>query len=398
MSATSGVGSTPIRTETPTVSTEQVASNSNAPLTTQFYDDLVKKIGKYQASSIMIGVQFSILMSAPNLDPDTALSILENTLSDSFNAENKNSMLGLTALIKFSENLNEAKLKNYSDSIKKSAEASAKQKSQQTSADVALGFQVAGAVFGMLAAILLTMFTLGGGAAAIVGAVIGLTTTVLDVGTRIAKAAREGNSALGTYNDPRDPSKKLALDLSIGGAVKRAMEQAEADKTIYIPPEMNETQKKEYLAKVTMGLTITMNLVIAIASVVCGGLSVAGVGKSIGLAKDAGTLTGEIFKQTAQIAAKVSSGLQIISDVGGAASMVTKGGYGITIADITFEKNELDNQRTLHDNYIDVLGNDIKIQQDYVTNRTKDINEMRERIASSISDYNQSRSRNITTM
>jgi hypothetical protein len=352
---------------------------------------MVSQIGPSNASLVKLGMQYAALMSQPNLDPDTAAVVLMDMIEKSGDADTKNSMEMLAASFKRSEKLNSARLQSYSDSIKKSAEAAAKKKDQQTMSDVGLGFQVAGAILGLLGAIILTALTLGGGAFAIAGAVIGLTTTILDVGTRIAKAADA------KYNDPRDPKNKQALDITIGGMVKMAIELAEANGHIYIPPELNAEQKKEYLSKVTMGVTITMNLLVAATTIAMGGLSIHAAGKAAAKAvQDGGNLASKIGGSTAQLFSKVASGGQIVSDVGGATTMVTKGAYGINIAHITFEKNELDNQRTRMDVWQSILSNDMQSIQSSISNRVKDISSMYEDMASLIALHAQSRSNNIS--
>jgi F0F1-type ATP synthase assembly protein I len=381
-----------IRVDVPATSTTAATPDADTPVSNKLYQDMVTQLGASNSSLVKLGMQFTVLMAQPNMDPDTAVVILMNMIDKSGDANAKNSMEGLQADLKRSEKLNSTRMKNYSDSVKKAAEAAAKQKDQQTASDVGLGFQVAGAVFGLLGAILLTMFTLGGGAAAIVGAVIGMTTTVLDVGTRIAKATGA------TYDDPRDPKKKEALDITIGGAVKRAIEQAEANNAIYIPPGMDDKQKKQYLSNVTMGMTITMNLLVAATSVLCGGLSIAGAGKAVGMAKEATSLSEKVIGSAAQLFGKVANASQIVSDAGGAASMITKGAYGIQIANITFEKNELDNQKTRMDAWQSVLSNDMQSQQSYIANQFKSISSLYEDMSTLVSNYGQSQARTVRTV
>ncbi len=393
MSGISGLNGNTSRIDVASSRIQTTAGEIDTPVSNKLYSDMVAQMGSAHPSLVKLGAQFTVLMSQPNLDPDTAAVILMDMLGKSGDADSKNSMEMLAASFKRSEKLNSTRMKNYSDSIKKAAEAAEKKKAQQTSADVGLGFQVAGAVFGMLGAILLTVFTLGGGAFAIAGAAIGLTTTILDVGTRIAKATGA------TYDDPRDPkNKKQDLDITIGGAVKRAIEQAEADNAIYIPRGMNTEEKKDYLAKVTMGVTITMNLLVAATTIAFGGLSMAGVGKSIGMAKEASTLSSKVIAGGAQLFARAASASQIASDAGGAASMITKGAYGINIAHITFEKNELDNQKTRMDVWQSILSNDMQSLQSYISNRVKDISDMYEDMATLVANYGQSRSNTIRTI
>ncbi len=391
MSAVSGLNGNINRPDVPSSGISAGAADIDTPVSNKLYADMVSQIGPANASLVKLGMQFTALMSQPNLDPDTAAVILMDMIDKSGDADAKNSMQLMSAQFARSEKLNSARLKSFSDSLQKAAEAAAKKKDQQTMSDVGLGFQVAGAVFGLIGAILLTAFTAGLGAGAIVGAIIGLTTTVLDVGTRIAKATDA------KYDDPRDPKNKQALDITIGGMVKMAIERAEANGHIYIPPELNAEQKKEYLSKVTMGVTITMNLLVAATTIAMGGLSIHQAGKAAAkIAQDGSSMGAKVAGSATQLFAKVASGAQIVSDVGGATTMITKGAYGINIAHITFEKNELDNQKTRMDVWQSILSNDMQSIQNAIANRIKDTSAMYEEMAALVSIHSQSRSNNIS--
>lgn len=393
MSGVSGLNTNVNSLDVPTIRTSAGAADIDTPVSNKLNEAMVAQIGSSYASLATLGMQFTSLLSQPNLDPDTAAVILMDMINKSGEADTKNSMEVLVASFKRSEKLNSTRMQNYSDSVKKAAEAAAKKKAQQTASDIGLGFQVAGSVFALLGAILLTAFTLGGGGFAIAGAIIGLTTTILDVGTRIAKATNA------TYDDPRDKKNKQALDITIGGAVKRAIEQAEANGAIAIPRGMNDEQKKKYLSEVTMGLTITMNLLVAATTVAMGGLSIHAAGKAAAkMAQDTANTGVKVAGSATQLFAKIANGAQIVSDVGNATSMVTKGAYGINIAHITFEKNELDNQKTRMDTLQSILSNDMQSLQNAIASLVELINELYEGMATNVANYAQSQKNTIQTM
>ncbi len=382
-----------IRPDSSPIAGQSTAPTSEAPVSTKLNNDLIAAVGSPNASLISLAGLARSILSQASMDPDTAVVILMDMIDKSGDAQVKNSKESLVNSFKRSEKLGEERIKSLKDSFAKSAAADLKAKDAQTASDVGLGFSVAGAVFGMLAAILLTAFTLGGGAAAIVGAAIGLTTAILDVGTRIAKATGA------TYDDPTDPTgkKKQALDITLGGAIKRAIEQQEADGHLY-PKEMkSDTEKAEFKSKYTMGWTIAINLAVAAGGIIAGGVTAAGAGKAIGAAKDVTSLSGQVTKQAAQLAGKLAGAVQIFTDTGGAASMVTHGAYGITIADITFESKQLDNKRTLMDAMQNILSIDMKSEQDHITSRMQTINSIYEDMADLISIYGESMSRIVKT-
>jgi len=382
-----------IRPDSSPIASQSTALTTEAPVSTKLNNDLIATVGSPKASLIALAGLARSILSQASMDPDTAVVILMDMIDKSGDAQVKNSKEGLVNAFMRSEKLGEERIKNLKESFAKTAAADLKAKDAQTASDVGLGFSVAGAVFGMLAAILLTMFTLGGGAAAIVGAAIGLTTAILDVGTRIAKATGA------TYDDPTDPTgkKKQALDITLGGAIKRAIEQQEADGNLY-PKEMkSDTEKAEFKSKYTMGWTIAINLAVAAGGIIAGGVTLSGAGKAIGAAKEMTSLSGQVTKQAAQLASKLAGAVQIVSDAGGAASMVTKGAYGIAIADITFESKQLDNKRSYMDTMQSILSNEMKSQQDHITSRMQAINTIYEEMADLISIHGESMSRIVKT-
>lgn len=377
-----------------TVTGKSSLSTSGAPVSAKLYDELIATVGSPHGSMIALAGMSNSPLSQAMMDPDTAAVILMDMIDKSGDADVKKMVEGLVTTLKRSEKLNEQRIKSYKDSIEKSAAAAGKEKEAQTSADIGLGFQVAGAVFGMLAAILLTMFTLGGGAAAIVGAAIGLTTTILEVGTRIAKATGA------TYDDPTDPThtKKNTLDITLGGAIKRTIEQQEADGHLYPVGMKSDSEKAEFKSKYTMGWTIAINLAVAAAGIIAGGVTLFGAGKVVGAGKEVANLSGKVIKQAAQLVANVASAAQIVTDVGGATSMVAHGSYGIAIAHITFEKNELDNQRNRMDSMQNIFSDDMNSMQNHITSRVKDIGAIYEGMSDLVATYSESQSRVVRTI
>ncbi len=382
-----------LRPDSPSITDQAIAPSLETPVSKKLLNDLIISLGPPTDLSIALAGLGNSILSQASMDPDTAVLILMDMIGKSGEASVKNSKESLVNTFTRSEKLGEERVKKLKESFAKLDAAAIHEKDAQTSSDIALGFSVAGAVFGMLAAILLTMFTLGGGAAAIVGAAIGLTTAILDVGTRIAKATGA------TYDDPTDPTgkKKQPLDITLGGAIKRAIEQQEADGNLYPKTMTSDAEKADFKAKYTMGWTIAVNLAVAAAGIAAGCATLAGAGKVVGLAKEVTSLSGQVMKQAAQLAAKLAGAVQIISDAGGAASMVTKGGYGVAIALITFESKQLDNQRALMDTMQTILSNDMQSEQNHITNRMKDINEMFANMADLISIHSQSKSRIVNT-
>ena len=129
-------------------------------------DDKNSKLPDYIAPSI----------DYPQMDPETALIILNGTFEKSGLIELIVKEKRLSWSTKQNDAINIEKEKSYKKNAEEALELAAKKRGQQTAQDVALGFSVAAALCSLIGAIILTVLTGGFGIPAVVGALIGFTT------------------------------------------------------------------------------------------------------------------------------------------------------------------------------------------------------------------------------
>jgi hypothetical protein len=338
----------------------------------------------------------AITLERPRLDPDTAAIMIAGTLENAGNISIKVSTNTLTTAIRLSEALNKEKIRKYDQNIKKTAELAAKNKEKQVASDVGLGFSTAAAIAGMIGAIFLTIFTAGGGAAAIVAAAIGLTTALMDVTDRIMQAQNNGQGVKFKALDGTDKN----IEFSFAGMVKRATEQIIHDNKVnnsanpLVPKGLTKAEEEAFISKWVMGWTITVNLLVAGAAIAAGAVSLNGVAKGAKTVADNGKRLSEaISVQTAKLVAAVAESIQMINEVGGACSMIANGAYGVQLAYISFDQKELDIMKDSMDAWSKVLSGEISSNQDYISSVMEKIEESFENLATLLSNFYQSQSK-----
>lgn len=239
-------------TDEPTHKAEEGSNKSKISTT------LITLIGNEDNAGISLAVKKKPEIDSSSMDPDTAIIILMNAFNEkSLNDINTASQL-LKSNNKFTGELNKEKLIKLKDQIAKIEEEAKKKKEQQTASDIGLGFSAAAAIFAFIGALAFTVVTGGLGGPALVGASIGLTMSVLDVGTRIANASNW------TYKDGNKEDKPL--DFTLGGMVKRIVEQIAIDDKNYPPGSTNENREK-MKGEIIMAVTLALNIGISVACI-----------------------------------------------------------------------------------------------------------------------------------
>lgn len=330
-------------------------------------------------------------LAAAMLDPDTA-NMLVASIVDKMTTQD---MKGLMAMLKDAskrlDTVNAEKLKQFAEKGAKAIEEAKKQREQKIMGDVGFGLSVAAAILGMIGAVLLTAFTLGGGAPAIVGAAIGLTTVLMEGADRIAK---EHNLMDGGIN------KGKQMNLTLGGLVSRLVQEiVMADpKLANISPD----QKEKLLSDLKMACEIIVMVAVAAGSLACAGVSMAQIG---GAAAKAGTEAAKMGAEAAKFAATQGAKLasqgaetvQIIVEIAGAVNSGVNGVYGVQVANITFEKNQIDNQRQKLESFAQIIKSEVEANGDSLTQRMESLSSMYETLASTNKNYYESQQR-LTTM
>jgi len=330
-------------------------------------------------------------LAAALLDPDTANVLVAGILDKMTTDDVRQLMAQLKDSSTRLNTLNSEKMKKFAEKAQKAVEEAKKQREQKISGDVGFGLSVAGAVLGMIGAVLLTVFSLGGGAGAIAAASIGLATVLLDGADRIAKDNKLMDSGV---------NKGKEMDLTLGGLVARLAQEIVASdpKFANLPPD----QKEKVLGDLKMVCQIVIMIAVAAGTIACGGASVAQIG---GAGAKAGTEAAKAGAEAAKFAASQGAKLasqgaetiQVATEFMIGVNSAVSGVYGVQMANITFEKNQIDNQRQLLESFTEIIKSEIESNHDALTQRMESLSSLYENLAATNKNYNDSQQR-MTTM
>ena len=341
-----------------------------------------------------------LILNKPNLpnssailDPDTAMVLLMDAYDKQSNQGIKNTVSSLKSSLEFRSNVNQEKLKKFEEQIQKQIEEAKRKAEQQTMSDVMLGLGIFAAIAGVVASI----FTFGAAAPAVAVALVGLGMSGLDAANRIVQATDA------QYQDPT--GKKKDLDISISGLIRMTVER-----DVYNNPPLDANGKKlegqaldDEINKRVLAATIVVN-VLLMAGMIVGGAGAGYMAKEAGKkaiegsAKASNAIADSVNPQTAQLINTVATTTQVGTEVVEGAMGVSTSIYGIQIANITFEKNELSNQKDRLEAWAKFITEEIKSNQETLTTRIKDVAQMWEIATESNANYYQSQSKAINSV
>ncbi len=349
--------------------------------------DLVTISDKSQSKVSGLPVGSAPPLPQVTVDPDTANILVAGILDKVTTEDMKSLMKSLKDASTRLNTVNAEKLKKYSEKAAKAIEEAKKQREQKISGDVGFGLSMAGAVLGMVGAVLLTVFTLGGGAAAIAGASIGLASAILDGADRIAKDNKLMDSGINAGKQ---------MDLTLGGLVSRAYQGIVASHPDF--DKLSADQKEKLLNDLKMAAQIVTMIAVAGATIACGGISLSQI--SGGAAKagtEAAKAGADAAKLAAQQAARVASQgaetIGLVTDITSGVNSIASGAYGVQIANITFEKNQIDNQKQLLDTFTELIKGEINATQDTLVQYTESLSNIYDTLANANKNFNESKGR-----
>jgi len=312
--------------------------------------------------------------------------LLMDAFDKQSNQDIENTVKNLKSSLIYRTNVNQEKLKKFEEQIQKQKEEATEKAKQQTMSDVMLGLGIFAAIAGVVASI----FTFGAAAPAVAVALVGLGMTSLDAANRIVQAADT------QYEDPT--GKKKDLDISISGLIRMTVER-----DFYNNPPLDASGKKlegqaleDEMNKRVIAATIVVN-VLLMAGMIGGGVGTAVMSKnaiSEGL-KASNSLAKVDTSTNSQIMNTVATTTQAVTEVIENAMGVSVNIFGIQIAQITFDKNELGNQKNFLEAWTKLITEEIKSNQTTLTDRIKDMASMWELGADTLANYHQGMSRAI---
>ncbi|HSY26390.1 MAG TPA: hypothetical protein VK832_02720, partial [Burkholderiaceae bacterium] len=282
-----------------TTTNDQVANNLNNflsaiegadPFANDVFDSATEKLG---AESVFSGGYSLPSLTLPS-DPGTMLIMLEDLEAQNAASSEKGSLANIQA--GGQDQLIAAENSEAQDKKAQQAEQAAAAQTKVGNAE-GIGSSIGGtiaAIFGLIAAILVTGLTLGGGVGLIAVASVGLTLAIFnDINTGLQQAGVQTTGVDG---------KSEPLDLSLGGLVKAIVQQQVKDGTIAVAPAKGKPgalvfKDQAALDSYTSGWTITANLLVTIAMCATGAGILKLCSSAPELADDAANLATDVSEE-----------------------------------------------------------------------------------------------------
>lgn len=356
---------------------DNATENVRASLGQSLFNNPLSLQGRYEGNVLLPQGVFARSIPEPKMDPDTAAVFMMALLSQVSDSQSKGNMQIIISNMNQNDALNNEIFKNMSENIKRVAEIAAQQKAKQASSDIGLGFNVAGAIFGLLGSVALAVFSLGIGAPAVIAAGLGVFQAVMGVSDRIAQAV----DAQWTKSD----GTKASIKISWEGMMERIMDNPDL-----IPQSIKdkgEDAVKKYQQDVTLAYSIGLTIAMLGASLLAGFSSVfGGASKVIDATQRAVTLGSKIGVQIANRTAQATEMISSAAETVDAASMIVSGGYGVSIAIINFDMKEADNKKNHFFAMQEALNQHLDSTRDAIAKSIENLGSAYETMSSVVAD------------
>ncbi len=305
------------------------------------------------------------------LEPDVAQLMAADELGKSHDQQLKTLLNNLKFSSENLDEVNKKKMDKLHDRMKKVLEQIEKQKQEKVASDLSFGLGMAASILALIGAALLTFVTMGAAAPALVGAAIGAATTVMDgidrglkdAGVKFTSGPLAGKPATAT------------LAGLIGAAYEAMMVSDPAFKKL---PEEEQQKRIAGMQTAVMVLVSTILLGIGIGSAAYGVTKLASEGVKV-----ASTLSAAVYRALGGLAGKGAELAQVIADTANSASTMSSSVFGSQLAHITFESNELDNQKQYFEALAEAVERLITTNQDALENVQQSITDFIENVAKS---------------
>ncbi len=343
---------------------------------------LIDSIGLRRASVATAAWTAPPRLPAIILEPDIAQLVAADSIQQSQEQQLSSIIENLKSTSENLKAVNKEKTTALENRYKKVLEEIEKQNKQRLASDIAFGVGMAASILAVIGAGLLTFITAGAAAPALIGAVVGACTTIMDGVDRALQ-----DSGVKFTSGPLAGKQATASLSGLIGAAYEAM--------MVSNPEFQKLPEEEK-QKIISGMQIAVTVATSVMLLgISAGSAAAGVSKiAADGAKLATDLSAKLTKAAAGMFAKAAEIVQVVADAGGSAATISASAYGIQLAFITFEKNELDNQRQQFEALAEAVLRLISTNQECLETMQDAVSEFLEGVSNSIDQYNQA-SRNI---
>lgn len=309
------------------------------------------------------------------LEPDIAQVMTADTLGKSQDEQLKTLLNNLKSASETLDDVNKKKMDKLHKRMNTVLEQIKKQQEAKLAGDITFGLSIAASILSLIGAALLTFVSMGAAAPALIGAVIGATTTIMDgVDRGLQEAGVKYTSG---------PLAGKQATASLAGLVGAAWEAM-----MVSSPEFRALPKEEQEKRIMgmqIAVTVGMSILLLGAGIGAGAgsvMKVASEGVKVGssLSATMGRVVGSLVGKGAEIA-------QTITETANSASTISSSVFGIQLANITFESNELDNQRQFFEALAEAVQRLITSNQESLENIQQSIAEFIQGVSESNENF-----------
>ncbi len=317
------------------------------------------------------------------LEPDIAQLMTADQLGKSQDEQLKTLINNLKSASENLDEVNKKKMDKLHKRMNTVLEQIKKQQEAKLAGDITFGLSIAASILSLIGAALLTFVSLGAAAPALIGAVIGATTTILD---GVDRGLQEGGVKYAS-----GPLAGKQATASLAGLVGAAWEAI-----MVSSPEFRALPKEEQEKRISgMQIAVTVGMSILL----LGAGIAAGAGSVMKAASDgvkvANTLSATMGRVIGSMVGKGAELAQIVTEVANSAGTISTAVFGVQLANITFESNELDNQRQFFEALAEAVQRLISSNQETLENIQQSIADFVQNVSESNEQY-YAVSRNIT--
>lgn len=309
------------------------------------------------------------------LEPDIAQLMTADQLGKSQDEQLKTLLSNLKSASENLDEVNKKKMDKLHQRMNKVLEQIKKQEEAKLAGDVTFGLSIAASILSVIGAALLTFVSLGAAAPALIGAVIGATTTIMDGIDRGLQA--------GGVKYESGPLKGKQATASLTGLVSAAWEAI-----MVSSPEFNALSKEEQGKRIS-GMQIAV--AVGMSVFLLGAGIAAGAGGVMRAASDgvkvASTLSATMGRLAANVVGKGAEMVQIATELANSVGTMSTAVMGVQLANITFESNELDNQRQFFEAMAEAVQRLISSNQESLESIQESIAEFVQNVSESNASY-----------
>jgi hypothetical protein len=309
------------------------------------------------------------------LEPDIAQIMTASELGKSHDEQMKTLLNNLKSASENLDDVNKKKMEKLTKRMQTVMEQIKKQREAKLAGDITFGLSIAASILSLIGAAMLTLVSLGAAAPALVGAVIGTATTIMD---GVDRGLQEGGVKY--TSGPLAGKQATATIAGLVGAMWESI--------LVSSPGFQKLPKEEQEKRI-MGMQIAVTVGISV--LLLGAGIAAGAGSVMKAASEgvkvANSLSSTMARVVGSLVGKGAEIAQIVTETANSASTISSSVFGTQLAFITFESNELDNQRQFFEALAEAVQRLISSSQESTENIMQSITDFIQNVSESNEQY-----------